>query len=669
MGHTSTQPLIDAWRWFARAAQAPIQRPISQWVEEEIILPKGPYAGEPYRHRRHPASRLWFAALESGKWNRFAATGPTQNGKTLMCYALPVLYHLFEIGETVIIGLPSMDMANDKWETDFRPVIEASRYRDLLPNRGEGSRGGLVRRSIRFQNGADLRFMSAGGSDKKRAGYTSRVVAITETDGMDSSGKASREADKIEQIEARTRAYGRRKRAYYECTTSIEEGRIWQEITRGTGSRIARPCPHCRAWVSPEREHLIGWQEATSEDEAAELASWSCPECAKRWTNEERRVAGLAAVLVHRGQEVTPDGLVVGPEPRTQTLGFRWGAIDNPFWDAADLGREEWLARRARDRENAERKQCQFVFAIPYQPPSVQLTPLDAETVQDRVAPLKKGIVPPNCLGIAVGIDTGKRALHWVVMAVRESGNHVLDYGLQDVDSDRLGVKRALVEALRNLMGYLENGWHSQRGQLYRPDQVWIDSGYHEHQEAVYSLCQQMANGVEPGQERYRPSKGFGEGQMRIGRYVPPGNRRSDIVFTGTQYHLAKVRKQGRLLAGLSLCEINADFWKSELHQRLSMPEDEPGAISLYTAADSFEHSTFAAHITAERQVEKFLPGRGTVIAWERVDRNNHYLDASYQALAASDFVQQLAATRVETEKSKSGGGWYTRQKKRSSSV
>jgi phage terminase large subunit GpA-like protein len=114
--------------------------------------------------------------------------------------------------------------------------------------------------------------MSGGGGDKSRAGFTSRVVVITETDGMDQPGLTSREADKITQLEARTRAYGSRKRIYMECTVSTEQGRTWQEYTQGTQSRIVLPCPHCKAWVSPEREHLTGWQGADSQAAARQVS-------------------------------------------------------------------------------------------------------------------------------------------------------------------------------------------------------------------------------------------------------------------------------------------------------------------------------------------------------------------------------------------------------------
>jgi hypothetical protein len=65
--------------------------------------------------------------------------------------------------------LPDMDMAADKWREDILPVIEQARFREYMPTRGGGSRGGRVE-SLQFTNGATLKFMSGGGGDKSRAG-------------------------------------------------------------------------------------------------------------------------------------------------------------------------------------------------------------------------------------------------------------------------------------------------------------------------------------------------------------------------------------------------------------------------------------------------------------------------------------------------------------------
>lgn len=619
---------------------------MAEWAEEAIVLPNGPFSGERYSHSFHPVSKLFFDELDSGRWSRVASTGPTQNGKTLMCYVVPVLYHLFEIGETVIVGLPTLDMANDKWQEDFLPVINASEYRDLLPTKGEGSRGGQVKRGVTFRNGATMRFMTAGGDDKKRSAYTSRVVAITEVDGMDESGEASREADKVEQIEARTRAFGRTgKRVYLECTVSIETGRIWQEVKQGSDSKILRPCPHCGEYVAPEREHLAGWQEAESEEEAAELAHFVCPECSEAWSESDRTESAEKAVLVHKGQEITKRGEVTGPLPKTQTFGFRWSAIDNPFVTAGDLGAEEWKSAKSRDRENAEKKMRQFVWAMPYEPPDIEMTPLDATEIEKRTTGLKKGVIPDDAIGIAIGMDTGKRRLHWTAAAVLPDGrSHVFEYAEHPVPADQYGVRKALLKALGELSEYFDKGWQTISGRTVRPSQVWIDSGWHEHTDAVYSFCASMSEkaGLKLGSEVYRPTKGYGEGQRRMTRYIAPTNRSGDIIHVGNQFHISKVRRNGRLVQGVFLVHVNSDNWKSETHQRLLMPADEPLAITLYEASSFAEHVEWSQHMTAEKQVEKFMPGRGEVIVWERVDRNNHYLDATYLAECAGGLIHSL---------------------------
>ena len=645
-------PFREDFKWCLSLSQAPVCRSVGEWAEQCIYLPNGPYSGERYRHHYHPVSRLFFDEIDSGRWSRIAATGPTQNGKTLMCYVIPVLYHLFEMKETVIVGLPSMDMANDKWSEDFLPVIEASDYAGLLPTKGEGSRGGAVKRAIKFRNGSSLRFMTAGGGDKKRSAYTSRVVAITEVDGMDEAGETSREADKIEQIEARTRAFGRTgKRVYLECTVSIERGRIWQEVKSGSDSRIMRPCVHCGVYVAPEREHLTGWQGAASEEEAAEAAHFTCPSCNAEWSDSDRAEAWPEAVLLHKGQEVDKGGIITGELPKTQTLGFRWSAVDNPFVTAGDLGAEEWLAYRSRDRENAEKKQRQFVWTLPYELPDIDLTPLEAEDVENRTKHLKKGIVPDDAIAITIGIDTGKRALHWTAIAVLpEGGSHVVEYGVQPVRADELGVRRGLLESLTSLSNYFAKGWQTAAGRKQKPSQVWIDSGWHEHTDAVYGFCTEInqAMNLPFGSEIFRPSKGYGEGQRGTGRYLTPQPKIKDVVYVGREFHISRVRRNGRVVGGVFLVHMNSDNWKSETHQRLSMPKADPLAITLYEAASFAEHTEWSKHLTAEKQVEKFMPGRGNVVVWERIDRNNHWLDATYAAVCAGEAILSMRQAKED---------------------
>src|SRR4051812_20474185 len=364
-------------RWFLSQAKPRRMRSMRQFAEGEIVIPSGPFEGRRFRCSRQPFTGLWFDAVDSGLWSRCVATGPTQSGKTLSCFVIPLLYHLFEQAETVICGLPDMDMAADKWRADILPAIEQSRYRQLLPKHGGGSRGGRVE-SLQFGNGATLKFMSGGGGDKSRAGFTSRVVVITETDGMDQAGATSRESDKITQLEARTRAYGGRKRIYMECTVSTEQGRTWREYQQGTRSRIVLPCPHCNAWVSPEREHLAGWTGAETQAAARAAGAFSCPDCGEFWSADERVESNRQSRLIHGEQSIDAEGSVQSAPPASDTLGFRWSAVNNLFATAGDLAADEWRSSRAPDEENAEREMRQFVWCLPVVPSKWQETALEA---------------------------------------------------------------------------------------------------------------------------------------------------------------------------------------------------------------------------------------------------------------------------------------------------
>jgi hypothetical protein len=52
-----------------------------EFAEAEIVIPDGPYQGRRFRCSRQPYTKLWFDAVDSGRWNRFVATGPTQSGR------------------------------------------------------------------------------------------------------------------------------------------------------------------------------------------------------------------------------------------------------------------------------------------------------------------------------------------------------------------------------------------------------------------------------------------------------------------------------------------------------------------------------------------------------------------------------------------------------------
>lgn len=629
----------------AALARVPKLRSIRQFAEEEIVVKSGRYPGRLKCHRQ-PWSGLWLDQIDSGLWTTFALTGGQQGGKTLLGTVVPVMYHLFEVGETVIYAMPSQDMVADKWEEDLLPAIQASRYRELLPLRGQGSRGGTVKTRVTFRNGATLRFMTGGGSDKRRAGFTSRVVVGTEVDGLSVQGEGSAEADKLTQIIGRTTSFGDLARIYLECTVSFEHGRIWQEITQGSDSRIVLPCPHCGEYTTPEREQFLGWQDAGDEETAKANARILCIPCGTLWDDKDRRDANAGAKLLHRGQSIDESGRVAGDPPKTKTLGFRWTAVNNLMWEQSYVAAKEWKAARDPDPDNSDTALRQFFWALPRSSVEKGAENLTAVEITKRVTDDAKGRVPNGAEVLGVGIDNGKWRSHWVALSLREDETpHVVEYGVLEVRSDEYGAEKALTTALREFRdGPCADGWDSDQGRLL-PDQVLTDSGWLT--EKVYALCRES-----PG---WAPAKGFAAEQYRR-PYRQPRKKDKTVAYVGEGYHVVRLQA-----AGVRLFDCDADRAKSRVHDALILPIGRPGAATLHKA-DPKDHLTLARHLTAERKKTVYKAGVGEVQIWEALSRNNHFLDAFGLALVAA---LHALATRPGRESATGKSSWFAKRKRR----
>jgi hypothetical protein len=600
-----------------------------RFAEEEIILPTGPKKDMRFRTKWSPAARLFLQELDRGIWQRTVWTGPNQDGKTLLL-SIVLMYLLFERRETVVFGVPSLDMASDKWQIDILPVIRKSRYRDHLPTSGAGSRGGDAV-TIEFRDGQLLRIMTAGGDDQSRAGFTSSNLAVTEADGFDEVGANSREGDKFSQLVKRTLAFPETSKIFAECTVTTESGRIWQEYTRGSHSRIALPCPQCGAWVTPEREHLVGWQDAQSEAEAIARAAIACPACGVIWTNGQRVEANHRAVLVHRGQVVATDGQVFGDLPPTRTFGFRWTAVNSILSPnrLALVAGEEWNAQRAEDEVVAERNLLQMQWVRPQKSSTREVTEFDEDKVMRRtIKALARGICPDDTECVTVGCDVGLRICHWLAVAWRPGGSpHVLTYDVIEVPSSIMSPEEAIKVALRDWRDeHLAHGWQLRTGKIYSSVNC-VDARYYP--EPVLSVCEESG-------EEWIGTQGYGATQRR-----PRGRTtKTKVIEYGEDYNLVELESNRR-----RVLEVNSDRWKSFAAARMVTPLGQAGEFTLYDPTvgltgralqgETLRHRTFAKHLTAERQREEFDPRLGTVTRWYQVRDANHWGDAFENACVA----------------------------------
>lgn len=618
-----------------------------EWVQDELIIPDGPYKGMRFKAERQPYTRLLMT--EAGKWRRHVFTGPTQSGKSLSAFVGPIMWHLFERGENVICGVPSGDMVKNKWLNDIKPAIDASRYRKWLPKKGAGSQGGTPT-EIHFTNGATLIFMTGGGGDKGRAGATAPVVVITETDGMDEIGGTSRESDKITQLEVRTNAYQSvgTDRIYMECTVSIDEGRTWQEYINSTASKIMCQCPHCRAWVCPDRENLVGWQGAESKLEAGRNSAFACLEegCGQVWTEQQRLVMNEQAKLIHAGQEITPDGEITGTAVDTDTFGGRWNAFNNMFTTAQRLGEMEWEAERSEDPDAAQLKMRQFIWALPAEDTSTEKIPVSVAIVRgsdrrykQRCSGIPRGKVPFGSNPLTCFVDISMRVLQWSVEVKVDQRIHVVDYGFHETPHPEvIGELEAIEAGLKELCPALAEKYPEMKLGL-------VDCG--NWRELILKVIPTL-----PG--TWMASHG-------LPRYAHPENKNGKVqaakikipIDGNKNYHLAKDD------AGQWVVNFNPDTLKHFVHSGfLISPEADygytRGCITLF-GSEPMEHTEYAKQVTAEEFQSVFKEGKGVKKEWFKIRRHNHMLDGCVGNMVARMVVKTDELMRRTTSQRKYG--------------
>jgi len=607
---------------------------LRQFAESEIVLPDGPFVGQRFLCSRQPAHGLFFDAVDQSEFFRYACTGPQQSGKTLAFVVIPILYHLFERRQTVLFGLPSMDMANDKWKLDVRPAIEASRFAKYLPRKGAGSQGGTPE-LIQFSNGANLKFITAGGGDEKRSGFTGPVLVVTEVSHLDETGGQSDEATKLKQMEGRVRAYraSGQARVYLESTVTTEHGRMWQEWQQGTAGEVVFPCHSCGRYISPGRDNLIGWQDSETESAAERLARWSCPECGIVFDDQKRLQQLRSAVLLHRGQSVAKTGRITGKIPETKTLGFRYSAATNTFVTSAIIGGDEWRAEREVDQELAERELLQWTWALPARPAETQLEPLDHRTIMLRQHDHRRGEVPDDTIRIAAGVDVRSAQLDWFVTAEQKNGRLLcIDYGFEPILRELSDLQTALRQAIRTLQEKFAAGWEPESGTGNRSaDITLVDSGWETD----------LIREESQRDNTWQTAMGFGFRQHRGLKYTAPKRQSRQSLRIGEGWHDV-LFMQGR--RPLREYQNNADHWKRRVHQALSVDQDAAGALLLPRTDKPQGRAELARQLTAEREVQQFEIGKGTSVRWVQTFSRNHLLDACYMSFVGLSVLQSDAA-------------------------
>ena len=638
-----------------------------EFARQCIVIPEGRHTGSLWRPAFQPFAYWLLHLMDTLGFRRFAVTGCVQSGKTLMALVVNVCWHLFEMKQSVIFVVPELTMASKKYKEEIEPVINASRWlrrvaygsskRTTAPS-GAGSKGGFGN-VIRFANGTRLEFMGATGTDARRSSSTAQVLFKTEVDRYDEAAASSREASAAITTEDRTESYDDDAYIYEECTMTVVNGRINKQYHLGTATELYGPCPHCRRYVLPKREHLVGIEDCETISEARRQGCFVCPNCEEILSQAERDLMQERSYPLHRGQKVKlgSDGyalmegefpVVEGPLPDTDVMSFRWNAFQNRFWVTRSLAGKEWKSLYSDTPDDEDKQSTQKRWAEPAVSEQFDITTLTMRMLINAVTPEQSRVVPTGSNWLTNALDLGGSFIHFVARSWQHENEkltgHMIDMGRMKVDVDRYGLEDALLTALRKYRDErLLPGYFDANGEKHVAGWTLIDAGWKERIVWRFVLeCVQM------GIYTIVPILGRGQSDpSKAGTYRHPEQIDNKKVFwIGDECHLRKSSRYEQVFidAGCPhpplyvMC--NSDELKSYVREGYQAPRGANGALTTFKATTEEEREAlqqYRKETLAEKEIRKYIDGRGSVSLWRNTHRQkNHYGDCDYYNVPAA---------------------------------
>jgi len=296
-------------------------------------------------------------SIGDGEWFGFALDGDrlclledyTVTHNTQVAILTPALRAAVECGLPVGYGLPTLEALDKAWAEKLKPAITGAGFGGYLPQRGPGARGGrgptlTFQDPLTEQDLGRLVFLAGGAY-----GSTVAVVAVDEVDQLRKANGEPRWSD-LEDMFHRADSYGSEALRIAVGTIETDDPNETIIITlifdHGTGTQPWLQCRHCGAYQLVTGDQLR--YDPTHEESVRETARIYCMHCGQAWTEDDRQRALYGMLMVHSDQSVEK-GKVVGPTPKTRSLGLIWNAYASAQAELSELAVERWKAETALD--------------------------------------------------------------------------------------------------------------------------------------------------------------------------------------------------------------------------------------------------------------------------------------------------------------------------------
>lgn len=396
---------------------------------------------------------------------------------------------------------------------------------------------------------------------------------------------------------------------------------IWRWWQNGTRHEWAVPCPECKEYFVPHLD-LLTYDETGTKEELFKSARLTCSAngCAiennsKDWMNERGVFVAPGEIVELKKTHALIDSKKVQfgdyLDHELPDLSFWVSGLMSPWRPFGAAAKTIFEAKKSGDPKK-EQAVINTEFGQVYKHKGQAV---DWHVVADLKLGYERGSVPSGVKVLTIGVDTHKERLNFVV---RGWG---VNYESWLIDSGELWGPTRFIDSpvwrqLADIMATPYGDMPIVMG--------LIDSGYKPNDDepapssTVYQFCYKN--------KRMFPAKGHD---------------------TRTRSHSASqidVTHNGKIVkGGLQLWHLDSDFFKSFIYSRMEWPEDQPGGFHLPSDIDD----EYCKQLVSE--VRRVLPSGKP--KWEKIRRDNHYLDCEMQAAAAAYILRLHNLTEEDKPK------------------
>lgn len=554
--------------------------PVSVWASRNIIVQDGPYAGSRLRLDATPYLPGIMDTLFQPGVEEVDVCASPQIGKTELMMAC-LFYSMEHHPGPKMIVMPDED------------TLARAVQKKLLPRmRGSASLRRLLHRDTR--NGVELSdgstlFLASAQSPSQRASVSIMHMFMDE---VDLYRQIAGQGAPVYELRERTISYShKRKLLLISKPMGDETSSIWTLVTRECDElrRFHVACPACGSFQEMSLDRVVVLEGCADPREVKrrKLGRYQCEHCKYQWSDHARDVA------VSRGEWRADE-----PVPHPRSVGFHLPSLVSRFVSLSDIAADR-LAAEASGDQRAMKDYHNGRGALPYSQKELET---DARKILALRCDLPPRTVPRGAVALTCGVDVQKRGFWFTVWAWAENlESWLVDYGYIAGDWDDVEIlhdARFPVEGGGEMglwrLAYDSGGGETDSGQWSRTEEVYLHVRKHARTRKVFAV------------------KGASREQLAPVRWST----------------IDKLPRSGRLLpGGLQLGVIDTAFFKGLIHGRMDPDSRQPMHLHSGTEED------FTAQIAAERLVWT----KSGELLWERIRRDNHYLDCTVIASACVD--------------------------------